>query len=307
MVGQISLFQKQGVRRGVSQQRFAVKAPTPNSTVMGTLGAYYTYLKAGNYSSYTADDFLGDAKKLSLYLRNKKLSEISLLDLQDWVKNLKSPTGGNLTAKTVSRKITAIKNYFLWLVKSGVFKESLADRLFNQRVTSPLPDILFNEECDRLLKKASENPRTYLLFLLLLETGIKKAELFNLEVTHFDFSNKYKPEVWIRHKEKQVKKDRKLKLPPEIVPVFENYAASYGIEDKIFPYTPRTIETLIKDVAEKSQVKKKVTAQILRDTFAVKQLKREEKIEKVLEKLGLNPGTWEDAKKKYLKLAAPAI
>lgn len=307
MIDQIGLFQKKKVGRGVSQQKLAIKSPTANSTVMGTLGAYYTYLKGGNYSPYTAGDFLGDVKKLSLYLRNKKLSEISLLDLQDWVKNLRSPSGENLAAKTVSRKITAIKNYYAWLVKNKVLKESPAARLVSQRITSPLPDILFDQECEQLLKEASKDSRTYLLFLLLLETGIKKAELFNLEITHFDFSNKYKPEVWIRHKGKQVKKDRKLKLPPETVPVFEDYVASYGIEDKIFPYTPRTIEMLIKDVADKTQVKKKVTAQILRDTFAVRQLKRGERIETVLEKLGLNPGTWEDAKEKYLKLSAPAI
>lgn len=227
MVAQIGLFQKQKLGKAILRQKFEIKEPTPDSSVMSTLGAYYTYLKSGNYSSYTADDFVGDVKKLALYLRDKKLSKISLIDLQDWIKTLKSPSGENLTAKTVSRKITAIKNYFLWLVQSGVLKENPAERLINHRVTSPLPDILFDEECDRLLKEASKDSRTYLLVLLLLETGIKKAELFNLEITHFDFSNKYKPEVWIRHKGKQVKKDRKLKLPPEIVPVFEEHIAYY--------------------------------------------------------------------------------
>lgn len=307
MKDQLGLFKKKGVGKAISRQVIELKEPTADSTVMGTLAAYHTYLKSGSYSSYTADDFLGDVKKLAFYLPNKKLSGIATLDLQNWISVLKSPSGENLTAKTVSRKITAIKNYFLWLAGNGVLEENPADRLANQRITSPLPDVLFEAECQNLINEASKNSRTYLLVLLLLETGLKKEELFNLEVKHFDFSNKYKPEMLVMHEGKKIKKDRKLKLPPEIVSVFDDYISSYKIEDKLFPYTPRTIEYLLKETSEQAQVKKKVTAQILRDTFAIRQLKRGEKLETVLEKLGLNPGTWEDAKEKYLKLSSPAL
>lgn len=38
-----------------------------------------------------------------------------------------------------------------------------------------------------------------LLLLLFLESGIKLEELFALKASHFDFSNKYGPEVYIKH------------------------------------------------------------------------------------------------------------
>ena len=44
----------------------------------------------------------------------------------------------------------------------------------------PLPDLLFDSEVDKLLAAASNDPRTYLLILLLLETGMKKAELLRI-------------------------------------------------------------------------------------------------------------------------------
>jgi hypothetical protein len=50
-----------------------------------------------------------------------------------------------------------------------------------------------------------------------------------------------------------------------------------------------------------------VTAGILRDTFAIRQLKRGEGIERVLLRLGLSETTWEDAKVKYEKLSAGGI
>ena|SRR6266566_9949657 len=113
--------------------------------------------------------------------------------------------------------------------------------------------------------------------------------------------------LWVKHTGKKVKKDRKLKLPPEIVPVFADYVGQYAITDLLFPYTPRFIEMLLSDVAQRAGVQKKVTAGILRDTYVVWSLKRGEGIETVLKKIGLNESTWEDAKEKYEKLAMGGI
>src|SRR5918992_2612520 len=152
----------------------------------------------------------------------------------------------------------------------------------NTRVSSPLPEILFETECTSLLTTASNDPRTYLLFLLFLETGIKLEELFALKVSHFDFSNRYAPEMHIKHSGKKEKKSRKLKLPTEITPVFTDYVGAYKVDDLLFPYTQRFIRYLITETAEKARVKKKVSAQILRDTCAIRQIKRGEGIKRVL-------------------------
>ena len=232
-------------------------------------------------------------------------------DIQAWISVLKTPMpkGEGLSAKTVSRKLTALSNYFQWLVGSGVIegKANPMLNIANARISSPLPEVLFEEECKRLLVSASADPRTYLLFLLLLETGIKLEELFALKVSHFDFSNKYSPEMMIKHTGKKEKKSRKLKLPIEITPVFSDYVEAYKVDGSLFPYTPRFIRYLITEMAEKAGVKKKVSAQILRDTCAVWQLKRGEGIERVLSRLGLSETTWEDAKIKYEKLAKVGI
>src|SRR5688572_2936207 len=122
----------------------------------------------------------------------------------------------------------------------------------NTRVSSPLPEILFEDECTRLLTTASSDPRTYLLFLLFLESGIKLEELFGLRVSHFDFSNRYAPEMMIKHTGKKEKKSRKLKLPPEIIPVFNDYVDAYKAADLLFPYTQRFVRYLITETAQKA-------------------------------------------------------
>jgi site-specific recombinase XerD len=265
----------------------------------------YPYLSSGGYSKYTPDDFTRDVSKFGLFVRDKQLGEIRTADIQQWIGELKKV----LAAKTVSRKVAALSNYFLWLVAEGVFDHNTnpAGTIRTKRVTSPLPDILFESECQALLRAASSDPRTYFLVLLLLETGLKKEELFELRTVNFDLSNRYAPEVWVKHTGKKVSKDRKLRLPAELAPVYEEYVKQYRIDEIVFPYTPRFIEMLLTEVAHRAGIQKKVTAGILRDTCAIRQLRRGEGIERVLQRLGLSETTWEDAKIKYEKLAKAGI
>jgi site-specific recombinase XerD len=308
---QLPLFQRKTYKGIIPTIPIEIQAPTADKTVLQTLPAYYTYLQSGGFSKYTPDDFTGDLKKFGVFQKETPIKEISVRDIQAWISFLKTPNpkGEGLSAKTVSRKLTALGNYFQWLAGNGVIEGKANPMLAiaNSRILSPLPEILFEEECKRLLAAASADPRSYLLFLLLLETGIKLEELFALNVSHFDFSNKYSPEMHIKHTGKKEKKSRKLKLPIEITPVFSDYVEAYKVDDSLFPYTQRFIRYLITETAEKAGVKKKVSAQILRDTCAVRQLKRGEGIEQVLQRLGLSETTWEDAKVKYEKLSAGGI
>lgn len=285
---------------GVLPQSYQIAPPAADQTVLATLPAYHAYLSSGNYSKYTPDDFTSDIKKLGLYVKDKALKDVQTVDIQAWVGELKK----TLSAKTVSRKVSAIGNYFAWLEQEKVLEHNPAESIRAPRVTSPLPDILFDSECQRLLDGASSDPRTYLLLMLLLETGLKKAELLDLKVANFDFSNKYQPELWVKHEGKQIKKDRKLRLPPEIIPVYTDYEERYDVTDTLFPYTPRFIELLLAGAAKQAKVHKKVTAGILRDTFVVRSLKRGMKLEDILHKIGLSESSWEDARIKYTRLAS---
>jgi site-specific recombinase XerD len=307
LFNQLSIFKKKLFPIIPQPPIMSFKKPLAKTTILNTLPIYFVYLQSGGYSPYTPKQFTGDVKALGLFLREKTLLDIQSQDIQQWVGNLKKLPDKKYTAKTISRKLSAINNYFHWLVSEEVLKKNPAENIRNFRITSPLPDILFESECQTLLTTASTDARVYLLVLLLLETGIKKEELFNLQVQHFDFSNKYAPEVWIKHAGKKVKKDRKLKLPVEVAHVFNEYTSQNTITDYLFPYTHRFIEYLLKNLGQQANIKKKVTASILRDTFAVRQLRRGEGIDFVLTKLGLFPSTWEDAKEKYLKLASRGI
>ena len=299
---QASLFDRKRYA-GIPSQPYHIDSPTANHTVIKTLPAYYAYLQSGEYSKYTPDDFTSDIKKFGLFVTGKSLHQINTGDIQQWIGALKK----TMTPKTVSRKVTAMNNYFNWLKSTEVLKANPAESIRAARITSPLPDILYDSECKQLRTAASLDPRAYLLVLLLLETGIKKAELFDLKVSHFDFSDAYVPELWVKHSKKQLRKDRKLKLPPEIGAVFANYIERYHITDLLFPYSARTIQQILTDAAKQAGLQKTVTASVLRDTFVLRSMRRGAKLEDLLVKIGLSEFTGGDARKKYEKLFSEAL
>lgn len=287
-------------------------------TVFKTLPAYRAYLASGQYSQYTPDDFKSDMTKFGSFVAGKALRDIQTADLQQWIGDLKK----TMTAKTVSRKVSALTNYFRWLEQTQVLTANPARAIPYLKVTAPLPDILYEGECRALRAAASHDPRAYLLILLLLETGLKKAELLALKRAHFDLSDIYAPELWVKHTGKHAYKDRKLKLPPKIVLALDDYKRQYGTDDttqirakrthkpatdNLFPYTPRFIEMVLADTARQAGVDKQVTASMLRDTFAMRRRKQGEKIEDVRRKMGLSDKHWKDARRKYERLAAAAI
>jgi integrase len=103
---------------------------------------------------------------------------------------------------------------------------------------------LYENEIEILSREASTDPRTYILVLLFLDTGIKSNELFLLTKAHVDISDPYNPELWIKHTGKQTTKDRKVALPARFTAVFTQYIEKYMVEDKLFPFTDRFMQML---------------------------------------------------------------
>jgi len=64
--------------------------------------------------------YFADIKKFSLFLREKKIGEITTHDIEQWVAGLLSKDGEKLDPKTVNRKVSAVINYFLWLTSLQV-------------------------------------------------------------------------------------------------------------------------------------------------------------------------------------------
>src|SRR3954451_20575478 len=120
---QLPLFIRKKFEKAVSQQNVEPVTPTADSTVMQTLPAYMAFLGGSGYSASTTEKYFADVRKFSLFLREKKVGEITLHDVQQWITGLLSKDGEKLDPKTVNRKVSAIINYFGWLSGLGVIEK----------------------------------------------------------------------------------------------------------------------------------------------------------------------------------------
>jgi integrase/recombinase XerC len=287
-------------------QRLTPVTPKGESSVMQTLVAFQAYV-AEKYAPKTAKMYWGDVRELSIYLKNKKVKEITSHDLQQWVGSLLSPDGKGLERKTVNRKVSAIVTYFLWLQGVAAITRDPTLVLNNTRIQSPLPDYLYDDEIKILSAEASNDPRTYLLVLLFLDTGMKSNEVFLLTKAHVDISDPYNPELWIKHSGRQSKKDRKVALPARFTAVYTQYLEKYAVDDKLFPFTDRFLELVFVELKRKTGIDKELTPKTLRHTHVVRAYKRGEGFDSIFERIALAPDSRQEAEEMYKRLAGRGI
>src|SRR5688500_9851257 len=117
-IDQLPLFIRRTFQTNASSQVVKPVTPTGESSVMQTLLTFQAFL-AEKYAPKTVKMYWGDVRELSIYLKNKKLKEVSSHDLQQWIGALVSPAGKGIARKTVNRKGRAIVTYFLWVGSLG--------------------------------------------------------------------------------------------------------------------------------------------------------------------------------------------
>jgi site-specific recombinase XerD len=106
-IDQLPLFLRRPFQKQAPTQILKPVTPTGERTVMQTLVTFQAFV-ADKYAPKTAKMYFGDVRELSIYLKNKKVKDVSSHDLQQWIGSLVSPAGKGIERKTVNRKVSAI-------------------------------------------------------------------------------------------------------------------------------------------------------------------------------------------------------
>jgi integrase/recombinase XerD len=271
------------------------------------------------FSPNTIKAFASDLGILSQFMgAGRALGDIGTKDLTDFLDWLEHGRGVPCNAKSLARRLTTLKVFFGWLAESGVLEVDPAAAVAHKPVSTPLPDVLKDEEIDRVLAatQATRQPgegrradaRPHLLVTLLLRTGIKKAECMNIVLNHLDLSDPNAPAVWIRYQDPRRRhKERKLRLPQDWPEVFEEYQQQYKIKEALFPCTARNLEYVLADVAQAADLSEGVSFEMLRWTSAVRDYKAEMPAERQRQKMGLSKASWREVKVKLARLSQKAL
>ena len=273
---------------------------TEQTGLLPALGAWEIYLNDQGRSPYTVKSFLNDLNLLANYMPpGRTVGSITTRELNNFLGWLQNGRGVPCSPKSLSRRITAIKAF------------DPADKVLQQSVISPLPEVLTEEEERKVLETADayrrgkkQDARPYALLSLLLITGIKKGECLNIHINHVDLEAPGGPILFVRYANPQNRyKERKIELPGDWVTAYKEYLEQYQPRETVFPWSPRRLEYLLEEIGQKAGLTKHLSFDMCRWTSALDDWLSGAEHDTIRQKLGISKIQWREVGNKLRQLA----
>jgi site-specific recombinase XerD len=284
---------------------------TSQNLLLPTINAWRIYLNDQGNSPHTVKAFTADMQLLASYLPpDRTLGNISTTDINLFLDWLQHARGVPCSPKSLSRRITSIKSFFKWLHQNGVVLIDPSEKVLQHSVISPLPEVLTDQEIDDVIsaaedfrRRAKPDLRPYLLFTLLLHTGLKKGETLTTTHNHIDLESPQGPLLFVRYASPQHRyKERKIPLPPEWIEAYYEYKTQNASE-QLFPWSQRRLEYILEDLGKQAGLTKHLSFDMCRWTCALVDWKAGEERDKIRQKLGLSKVQWREISMKLNRLA----
>lgn len=286
-----------------------ISASTP---LLPAINSWELFLADQGRSPYTIKAFLGDLHLLAgFFPPDTAIGTISTQDLNRFLTWLQKERNVPCSPKSLARRITSIKAFFRWLTQSGRISVDPAEKVLQQSVISPLPQVLTAEEQEKVIQAAllrrnasKADARPYTLLMLLLTTGIKKGECLALNLNHIDLENPSGKVLFIRYSSSGSRyKERKIVLSDAWVEAFQEYLGQYKPADQVFPWSPRRLEYLLEDLGKESGLAKHLSFDMCRWTCVLNDWNSGEDKEQIRQKLGISKIQWREVSLKLRQLA----
>jgi len=233
------------------------------------------YLKVEKgLSQNSVDAYANDVQKLKGYSLSKNLApeDITSKDLKLFIGTLYDL---GLSARTQARIISGIKSFFNYLLIEEYIKIDPSELLEMPTLSKKLPEVLDVEEIDTLIAAVDmskpEGQRNRAILETLYSCGLRVSELVNLRFEDLFFEDEIDQYVHGARDELKIK-------PGNEAYVFLNRRGAKLTRVMIF--------TIIKNLADKISLKKKVSPHTFRHSFATHLLEGGANLRAIQEMLG---------------------
>jgi integrase/recombinase XerC len=162
------------------------------------------------YSSHTIRAYNDDLNSFQTFCKitfdNEKLGDVNYSQIRSWIVKM---VNENISNRTVNRKISSLKSFYKFLVKTKQIKESPLLRhqalKISKRVQVPFSEKEINEVIDNLNEFDDfESVRNKLIVELLYSTGMRRAELMEIKQSSINFTNSTLKVLGKRNKERYI-------------------------------------------------------------------------------------------------------
>jgi integrase/recombinase XerC len=167
------------------------------SSNQSAIQTFIDYLKfEKRYSAHTIRSYHDDLVQFfdftELRFGKTPMKEISHNIIRSWLAEMKNK---GITAKTINRKISTLKTFFKFQVRSGKIEQTPMGKVISPKISKKLPDFIRVEDADKLISSLNHTEdwkglNTKMLMTLFYSTGMRLTELINLKESQVDFSKK---------------------------------------------------------------------------------------------------------------------
>ena len=261
--------------------------------------SFQDYLKfERRYSPHTLTSYTTDLIDFFDYLESHfDIVDVKAINsgfIRSWLAGLKEK---GLTSKSVNRKISSLKSFFKYLLKTGEIENSPMSSVISPKISKRLPVFMKEEDTKKLVLALNQSAEDWkslnakMLITIFYATGMRLSELINLKEKQIDFSRGHIKVLGKGNKE------RIIPVSKEVIEVIGEYQQLkrrdfVGTEDYLLitekgnKLYPRYAWQLVNQVLGQASTLDKKSPHVLRHTFATHLMNNGADLNAVKELLG---------------------
>jgi integrase/recombinase XerC len=157
---------------------------------------FLDYLKfEKRYSKHTVISYQTDLVSFFDYIimqyGETSLHQLSHIYIRSWLASLKEE---GMTAKSINRKISSLKSFFKFQLKTGVIKQTPMTKIISPKNEKRLPSFVADKDIKTLFEYVEfpdnwQGKTERLLLLLFYNTGMRLSEVINLKDSQVNSAN----------------------------------------------------------------------------------------------------------------------
>ena len=257
----------------------------------GPVEAYLEHLRVErNVSAHTRDAYQRDLAALCAWaaMRSRGVLELRNDEIRAFVA---SEHRRGLSPKSLQRRLSACRSFYLWLLKRGRIDANPADAIRAPKAARKLPQVLDVDEAVQLVEVATDAPlglRDRALLELFYSSGLRLSEVCALKWADLDFAQGLVSVLGKGSKQRIVPVGSHARNA--LAALREEAAGQPG--DFVFPgrggaqISSRAVQLRVKKLAAQRGVYKRVHPHLLRHSFASHMLESSGDLRGVQELLG---------------------
>ena len=260
---------------------------------------YQMYLKIERgLSKNTIDSYTKDLEKLCLFLKENNISISPIAIDTDIVKQFIYEVAKKLNPRSQARIISGLRSFFDYLVFEEYRNTNPTDLLETPKIGKKLPDTLSQEDIDALLAAIDlshpQGERNRTILETMYSCGLRVSELITLKISDLFFEEGFIRVLGKGNKERYVpihkEAERCILIYKKTIRI--HIQPKKGFEDTLFlnrrgkGLTRQMIFIILKDLALKIDLKKKISPHTLRHSFATHLLQNGADLRAIQQMLG---------------------